>query len=96
MSLAWYVNNEHRELRLEELRERIFEKADEDFKGSQVDYGTTIAILISWIYYTVPYENTIISTMCNIDLSVPEAKERIIKAINCLPIIVTIFLLMKV
>lgn len=66
----------------EELGEKIFERTDEMFKNTHVDYRASIAILVSAIYYTVLHVKSNGSTMCGIDMSTKEGKERMFKALE--------------
>ncbi|WP_300601923.1 TetR/AcrR family transcriptional regulator [Niabella sp.] len=66
----------------EELGERVFEKADEIFKNTHVDFRATIAILVSSIYYMVLHAKTNGSKMCGIDVTTKEGKERIFSSLE--------------
>ncbi len=60
----------------------MLQKADEIFNDTRVDYPATIAILVSAIYYTVLHVKSNGSTMCGIDMSSTEGKERLFKAME--------------
>jgi len=85
--VLWGISEKNKTIRAliderEELGERIFKKADEIFKDSLVDYRASIAILVSAIYYTVLHVKSNGSTMCGIDMSSAEGKERLFKAME--------------
>lgn len=66
----------------EELGERVFEKTDDFFKESNVDFRAISTILISSIYYIVLHAKTNGSKMCGIDMSTSDGKERVLNALE--------------
>lgn len=85
--ILWGISEKSKAIRAltderEELGESVFRKADEIFKDTDVDYRASIAILVSAIYYTVLHVKSNGSTMCGIDMSSKEGKERMFKAME--------------
>ena len=52
------------------------------FEKSSVDFRAVSAILVAAIYYIVLHAKTNGSTMCGIDASTDEGKERILNAVG--------------
>ncbi|GAB3427890.1 TetR/AcrR family transcriptional regulator [Niabella aquatica] len=85
--VLWGISEKNKTIRAltderEELGEKVFQKADKIFKDTEVDYRASIAILVSAIYYIVLHVKGNGSTMCGIDMSTKEGKERMFKALE--------------
>lgn len=68
----------------EALGETIFRKTDVLFNNTKVDYRATIAVFISAIYYIVLHAKVNGSTMCGIDMSTNDGRNRILNALELL------------
>ncbi len=85
--VLWGISEKNKIIRAltderEKLGQQMLQKADEIFNDTRVDYPATIAILVSAIYYTVLHVKSNGSTMCGIDMSSTEGKERLFKAME--------------
>ncbi len=85
--ILWSISEKNKSLRQlsderEALGEKIFAGTDHAFKGSEVDYRATIAILVAAAYYTVLHVKNNGSNMCGIDVSTEEGKARIAAAMK--------------
>jgi AcrR family transcriptional regulator len=66
----------------ERLGDRFFELADIEFKNSNVDIRAIAGLIVGGIYHMVLHAKSTDSLFCQIDLNIPEGKERIKKAIS--------------
>lgn len=85
--VLWSISEKNKLVRAltderEQLGEHLLQKADEIFKDTAVDYPATMAILVSAIYYTVLHAKYNGSSMCGINVSTSEGRERIFKAME--------------
>jgi len=84
--VLWGISEKNKIIRMmnedsEKLGELIFEKADDKFKGTEVDFRATTAIFVASIYYMVLHSKNNGSTMCGIDISTEAGKNRIFNAL---------------
>ena len=85
--ILWGISEKNKTLRelsdeRELMGERILEQTDAAFAGTAVDFRATIAILVASVYHTVLHDKVNGSTVCGIDLSTAEGKNRMIKAME--------------
>jgi len=85
--VLWGISEKNKTIRMmnedsEKLGEQIFEKADEKFEETEVDFRATIAIFVASIYYMILHSKNNGSTMCGIDISNEEGKNRIFNALK--------------
>lgn len=85
--VLWGIYKKNKHIRAltderEAMGERVFAKADDMFKDTEVDLRATLAILVAAIYYTVLHAKTNGSTMCGIDMASKEGKERMLNAMD--------------
>lgn len=85
--VLWGITEKNKTIRAltdesEKLGERIFEKTDEKFYKTDVDFRATIGILVASIYYMVLHAKNNGSAMCGIDISKEEGKNRMLKAMR--------------
>ncbi|HLV51307.1 MAG TPA: TetR/AcrR family transcriptional regulator [Flavobacterium sp.] len=65
----------------EELGERLFQLEEPEFDGSDIDIRATTALLIGGLYYLALHAHSNGSLFCGIDISEPQGKERIDRAV---------------
>lgn len=85
--VLWGISEKNKTIRAltdgrEQLGEQVFRKTDDFFKDSAVDFRATAAIFVAAIYYMVLHARTNGSTMCGIDVSSNEGKNRIFDAME--------------
>ncbi|MCH5597340.1 TetR/AcrR family transcriptional regulator [Niabella ginsengisoli] len=85
--ILWGISEKNKAIKTlsderEELGEIILNKADEIFEGTNVDYRPTVAIFVAAIYYTILHAKSNRSTMCGIDVTTQEGRDRIFKALE--------------
>lgn len=61
----------------EEFGRKVFKLTDKDFQGSDIDFRAINAIFVSAIYYMVLHAKSNGITICEIDVSTNEGKERV-------------------
>ncbi|WP_312352554.1 TetR/AcrR family transcriptional regulator [Sphingobacterium siyangense] len=85
--VLWGISEKNKTIRSmneesEKFGEQIFKKADEKFKDTKVDFRATTAIFVASIYYMILHAKNNGSTMCGIDISTEEGKNRIFNGLN--------------
>lgn len=66
----------------EQLGSKIFELADKEFEGHNVDIRAVTALLVAGIYYMVLHGKSTDTLFCGIDINQTEGMQRIKKAIS--------------
>lgn len=61
----------------EQLGSKVFELADQEFKGSTVDIRAVTALLVAGIYYMVLHAKSTDTLFCDIDINQTEGMQRI-------------------
>lgn len=66
----------------EQLGSKVFELADKEFEGRNVDIRAVTALLVAGIYYMVLHAKSTDTLFCDIDINQPEGMQRIKNAIH--------------
>lgn len=66
----------------EHLGSKVFELADNEFKGKDIDIRAISALLVAGIYYMVLHAKSTDTLFCEIDINTPEGMKRIKNAIS--------------
>lgn len=85
--LSWQAN-EFSEVMLnvsnnrERLSKIVFDKADKELEGKEIDIRPVAALLVAGIYYLILHANTMKSPFCELDINTPEDFGRVKKTIS--------------
>ncbi len=87
--VLWGISEKNKTIRKltddrEQLGEQIFENTDHIFEDTTIDFRAVMAIFVASIYYMGLHTSTNGSTLCGIDLSKEDGKNRILNAMNSL------------
>lgn len=85
--ILWGLSSKNKTIQMmahnrEKYGEELFKLSDIHFQNSSIDFRALNAIFVSAIYYMVLHAKTMESTICEIDLSEEDGKERILKTIK--------------
>ncbi len=85
--ILWGVsekNKTHREIAAnrEKYGEPVLKRADLVFEKSGVDFRAVLVLLVSAAYYIVPHTQMLGTTMCGIDTTKKEERERVLDAMR--------------